>query len=143
MGILRELLDEIRSWRKSPPRRLLLRAAAQGMQEHPSPIPVAIPVGYDQPDTMAEMVQKYVRQEMSAHAHENAMGTFQEEDDFDLDDDDQLDLPLSGYEVHEYDMLDEPDPQAAPPATPAPEASQEPPATPAEPSPSDPEKPPA
>ena len=145
MGVLRELLDELRQWRSSSPtpRRLLLQAAAADSRETPSPIPVAIPVGYDQPDTMAEMVQKYVRQEMSVHARENAMGTFEEEDDFNLDDDDQLDLPLSGYEVHEYEMLEEPEPPAAPPAAPPPGPSQEPSATPAEPSPSDPEKPPA
>ena len=142
MGVLRELLDEFRSWRNSSPtpRRLLLGAAAAGMKEHPDPIPCAIPVGYDQPDTMAEMVQKYVRQEMSAHAKENAMGTFEEEDDFDLDDD-QLDLPLSGYEVHEYEMVDEPESTVAPSDPPAPEPSQEPSATPAEPSPNEGEKP--
>ena len=142
MTILRELLEEFRSWRNSstPPRRLRLQAAASGAREHPSPIPVAIPVGYDQPDTMAEMVQKYVRQEMSVHAKENAMGTFEEEDDFEIDDD-QLDLPLSGYEVHEYDMVDEPDPTVAPSTEPAPEPSQEPPATPAEPSSNEGEKP--
>ena len=133
MGVLRELLDELRSWRDSSPtpRRLLLQAAAAGQQEHPDPTPVAIPIGQDRPDTMREMVQAYVRQEISAVASERGMGTFEEEDDFEAED--PSELPLTGFEVTEYAMEDEPGPlDDPPPATPA-AGPTEPPSTPAEP----------
>ena len=128
MGAVAELLHEIRSWRKSAgtSRRQLLRDRPLD-QERPDPTPVAIPIGYQQPDTMEEMVQQYVRREMSAYAQTQDMGTFEEEDDFEETDSEEM--GLSGYEVHEYDMApEEPEPDASPP-----EAAPEPPEAPADP----------
>ncbi len=105
-------------------------------REHPDPIPLEMPIGYGGPPSMRELVQEYVEQTLSRQAQSEGLGTFEEEDDFDVDDDEMLDL--SGYEVHEYEMVPEGpegEPVADDPAPPdnppdpgeePPEAAQEP-----------------
>lgn len=83
------------------------------LREHPDPIPIALPVGMETPPTMRELVQEYVEGALSKHAASQQLGTFKEEDDFEEDDHDLL--PMSQYEVHEFDMVEEnPLPDAAP-----------------------------
>ncbi len=92
--------------------------------ELPDPIPLEMPIGFDHPPSIRELVQEYVRSEMSQQASKDDMGTFEEEDDFEEDDEALLDL--SGFEVHEFEMVDE-DPQGVPaedtPVQDGPEAS--------------------
>ncbi len=79
-------------------------------QEHPDPTPVEIPLGSG-PPTVEELVRGYVEAEMSAYAQTQDLGTFEEEDDFDEEDPDLLDL--SGFEVHEYEMVEDEVPSSA------------------------------
>lgn len=133
MGAVAELLAEIRSWRKaaSVPRRQLLRDRDPG-KEVPDPVPLEMPVGYETPPTMEEMIQQYVRQELSVQAQEQGFGTFEEEDDFEIEDPEEI--SMSGFEVDEFAMTDEEAIEDASPPSAAPEASEEPSAAPAEPS---------
>ncbi len=77
---------------------------------------MAIPVGYQTPPTMTELIQRYVRLEVSQAASDDGLGTFEEEDDFSLESHDPL--PLANYEVNEYEMADDPDMPATDDATP-------------------------
>ncbi len=91
--------------------------ARASLPEVPDPIPLELPVGYEQPPSMQELVQQYVRETLSDDAAASDMGTFEEEDDFEVDDENLLDL--SGYEVHEFEMVEEnPVEDPAPPEDP-------------------------
>ncbi len=104
---------------------------------------MAIPVGYETPPTMETLIQQYVRHEVSQAASAAGEGTFEEEDDFSLDE--HYPLPMENYDVNEYEMSDDPEmPSTAPVEDPPPETapavvdgSPEPPETPAPP-PTDP-----
>ena len=83
---------------------------------------MAIPVGYETPPTMTELIQRYVRLEVSQAASENNQGTFDEEDDFELVE--HSPLPFEQYQVNEYKMSEDPDmPTTAPVEDPPPVAS--------------------
>ncbi len=99
--------------------------------EVPDPIPLEVPVGCGQPPTMREMVQEYVQTALSEDAVERDLGSFEEEDDFEPENPDVLDM--SGFEVVEFPMDDEPPPGDEPVGDPAPAE------TPAEPSPAAPD----
>ncbi len=79
--------------------------AREKIREVPDPIPLEMPIGMESPPSMRELVQEYVRTELSQHASDTDMGTFEEEDDFEEDDPALLDL--SGFEVHEFEMVAE------------------------------------
>ena len=54
----------------------------------PDPEPVAMPVGFERPPTLAEQVARLVRSnELARLAQSEGMETFEEADDFDVDDD--------------------------------------------------------
>ncbi len=73
---------------------------------------MAIPVGYDVPPTMQELIQRYVRQEVSQAAEANDQGSFEDEDDFEVEPDDLL----SGFQMTDLQMEEEwPQPDASPP----------------------------
>ena len=74
-------------------------------REVPDPIPVELPLGMGGPPSMRELVQEYVEGALSQRAEEVQMGTFEEEDDFEADD--PMLLDLSGFEVNEYEMVEE------------------------------------
>ncbi len=98
--------DELRKLRElltSSRREAIHARATPG--EVPDPIPLEMPIGYGGPPSMREMVHEYVRGALSEHAAEQHLGTFEEEDDFEADDPTLLDL--SGYEVTEYEMVEE------------------------------------
>ncbi len=102
-------LAAMRALFERPRREAIQARVSQG--EIPDPIPLEMPIGMEQPPSMRELVQEYVRSEMSQQAAEADMGTFEEEDDFDEEDEALLDL--SGFEVHEFEMVDE-DPEGVP-----------------------------
>lgn len=78
------------------------------------PTPVEIPLEMQGPPSMRELVQEMVEGAMSKKAADDGYGTFEEEDDFEAEDENLLDL--SGYEVTEYPMVEEaPQADAAPP----------------------------
>ncbi len=130
--VLKDLLTEFRLWRSSPSRRDQILARSPD-KEIPDPTPVEVPVGYKTPPSLAELVQSYVRQEVSQAAQSQGLGTFEEEDDFDVADPD--DLHFSPYELTEYQMEEEYTVEDASPAEPP---SAEAPAGAAEPPPAEP-----
>jgi len=69
--------------------------------EHLDPTPIALPVGLDRPPSMAELVQRYVRTALSQHAADSGHETFEEADDFDVDDDPEI---RTKYELDEGDL---------------------------------------
>lgn len=111
---LGKILHELRSWRETPSHRERIRSRPLD-KETPDPVPMAVPVGYDAPPTMEELIQRYVRQEVSQAASADGHGTFEDEDDFAMDDDEGL--PFSQFENDELpmEMLADPDMPAAAP----------------------------
>lgn len=115
------------------------RLNAEG-QEILDPTPVAPPVGYKRQPTMVDHIRAMVASERLAQfAAEAGAETFEEADDFDVDDDPEISTP---YEVYESEPVQElrrklaaaekdaaatppasdpsPSPEAAPAASPAP-----------------------
>ncbi len=109
------------------PRRVAIQERVSA-PEVPDPVPLELPIGMGGPPSMRELVQEYVRGAMSQYAEEHELGTFEQEDDFEEENPELLDL--SGYEVHEFEMVDEPgenDPAPAPePEPPEPDPAAEP-----------------
>lgn len=66
------------------------------------PLPVAPPAHLRRGQTTAEMIQSMVRRELSLRAEEHGFETFEESDDFDIDDDPAD--PHTSYEAH-FDPL--------------------------------------
>lgn len=60
-----------------------------------SSVPVAVPLGYRRPPSLAEQVKSMVRNELSRAATEQGLESFEEADDFDIGDD----APKSPYEL--------------------------------------------
>jgi hypothetical protein len=56
-------------------------------REVPDPKPLAIPMGYKRPETLQEQVQRLIRTSMSEYAALQGEETFEEADDFDIEDD--------------------------------------------------------
>lgn len=84
------------------------------------PRPVEVPVDFRRPLNIHDEIRRFIRQEISRKAQDNDLETFEESDDFDVEDEDEL--PLSGYEVQELvpeagdvDATPVPDPKARPP----------------------------
>ncbi len=98
---IRKELSALKDRMDGPTHREQLQKRAQGMKEHPDPTPVEIPGGRDAPDTIQELIKRYVRTELSAQAADESLGTFEEEDDFTEDATDQL--PFSEFEIPESD----------------------------------------
>lgn len=67
-------------------------------KEIPDPRPVAVPVGYRRPLTLQEEIKRFVRAELSQVAQAHELETFEEADDFDVDEDPEL---ISPYEIPE------------------------------------------
>ncbi len=110
--------DEVRKFREllGMPRRQRIDARVR-VPEVLDPIPLELPVGYNAEPSMRDLVQEYVRGALSQQAAEENLGTFEEEDDFEEENPELLDL--SGYEITEFEMVDEnPAPDAAPPGGP-------------------------
>lgn len=69
-----------------------------GRKEYPDPTPVEVPLGFRRPPTLQEEISRIIRQQMSQQASQAGFETFEEADDFVVDDDPD---PLSPYEVLE------------------------------------------
>ncbi|AXL15460.1 hypothetical protein [Microviridae sp.] len=89
------------------------------------PTPMELPAGYATPRPLAEVIAGMVRQAVEAEKGEE-FETPEEADDFDMDDDDLLDMsPYELNELTEQEPLPKPHVKAeTPPVTP-PEAPQE------------------
>lgn len=72
-------------------------------REHPDPVPVAPPIGHNPQPSLAEKIRAMVQSEHLRLAAEQAgMETFDEADDFEVDEDDDFD-PSSPWE-NEFDQ---------------------------------------
>lgn len=92
-----------------PARKQLLQDRARLMVHHPDTTPIEIhPEG--RTPSLREELQRYIRDQVSAMAQQNDLGTFEDEDDF--EDDDGYEDPYSPYEMSEMQAdtpLDQPD----------------------------------
>lgn len=70
-------------------------------REIPDPKPLELPIGFKRPESLAEQVQRLVRNQVSQYAAMHGEETFEEADDFDIEDD--VD-PTTPYEV-EFDPV--------------------------------------
>ena len=57
-------------------------------EEEGDPRPVNIPIGFQKPPSIHELMQKYVRNEISRRSEEGGFESFEDAEDFDVDDDD-------------------------------------------------------
>lgn len=64
--------------------------------EIPDPTPLELPVGFKKQETVAQMVQRLVRRDLSEYAERHGHETFEEADDFEIDDDPE---PFTPYET--------------------------------------------
>ena len=100
-------------------------AARTHVPEPHDPVRLEMPIGMQGPPSMRALVQQYVREAVSEQAHSDDLGSFEEEDDFEEEDPELLDL--SGYEIREYEMVEEfPQADASPPEGEAVEEPQAP-----------------
>lgn len=67
-------------------------------REIPDSTPVAVPHEWQRPLSLHEQIKRFVRSELSRRAHDEGQETFEEADDFDVDEDPD---PLSAYELQE------------------------------------------
>lgn len=65
-------------------------------RELPDDTPLEVPLNWKRPPSLREMIQQHIRTEMSAQADQDGLETFEESDDFDVDEDPD---PLSQYEL--------------------------------------------
>ncbi|AZL82911.1 hypothetical protein [Apis mellifera associated microvirus 39] len=70
--------------------------------EVPDPRPMAIPAGFRRPETLAEQVQRLVRTHISMQAQNEGFESFEEAEDFDIEDDHGE--PTTPYET-EFDPV--------------------------------------
>lgn len=90
-----------------------------GRREYPDPTPVEVPLGFRRPPTLQEEIQRLIRVQMSQQARDTGLETFEEANDFEVDEDPD---PLSQYEVVEM-APEPPTAQEVDEAAPAPKAS--------------------
>lgn len=64
--------------------------------EVPDPTPASIPAGFKVPESLQEQIKRLIRTSLSEQADEQGMETFEESEDFDIDDD--MFDPSSPYE---------------------------------------------
>lgn len=79
------------------PRRLYLREQAQNTGEVPDPTPVEAAL-QPAPLSLREEMRRFIKQELSAQAENNGMETFEESDDFEVEDEPDF---TTGYTVNE------------------------------------------
>ncbi|UOF76960.1 hypothetical protein [Microviridae sp.] len=73
--------------------------------EVPDPTPVAWPAGVRRPETLTEQIRRLVRIEVSQRAAEQGHETFEEADDFEMDDDDEFRSPYELTEMQEERIM--------------------------------------
>lgn len=67
-------------------------------RELPDPTPIDVPLNWKRPPSMQDLIKQHIRVEMSRQAADTGMETFEEADDFEVDEDPD---PLSQYELRE------------------------------------------
>lgn len=94
-------------------------------REIPDPVPVAVPHSWERPLSLHDQIKRFIRVEMSQAADLAGEESFEDAEDFDVDEDPD---PLSAYEIPEAPpewpggVKDaDPDPPPAPAAPAAPE----------------------
>lgn len=92
MKITQELYDKLKTLSES--------IHIDGL-EFPNPIPVEAPLGIDRPPTLKEQIQRVMKIELGAQAAAQEMETFEESQDFDVDNDS---FPGSKYELMEDEV---------------------------------------
>lgn len=99
-------------------------------QEIPDPRPVSVPAGFQRPLSLQEEIKRFVRSELSRQAEDAGQESFEEADDFEVDEDPD---PLSPYELQDAspEWLGgkkdvDPDPPPDPEKKTAPEAEKAP-----------------
>lgn len=65
-------------------------------REIPNQTPVSVPLGWQRPLSIQELIKRHIREEMSRQAADDGQETFEEADDFEVDEDPD---PLSKYEL--------------------------------------------
>lgn len=78
--------------------------------------PIEKPVGWERPESLQDQLRRIVAQQLSAQMVERGEESWEEFNDFDVEDDD-YDDPLSGYEVRELEGERDDVPLDPPPAT--------------------------
>lgn len=73
----------------------------ESRSEHLDKTPVELPIGYDYPESLADQMRRFIREEVSA-AREDDQGSFEEEDDFTDDE-----IPLTEYELSDMQEVEE------------------------------------
>lgn len=66
-------------------------------REVPDPVPMEIPAGFRRPESTTEAIQRIIRTTLSRHAADVGMETFEEAEDFDMEEDD-----IEPMSPHEY-----------------------------------------
>lgn len=65
-------------------------------REIPDPSPVSVPAGFKVPESLEQRIARLIRKDLSEQADQQGMETFEEAEDFDIDDD--MFDPQSPYE---------------------------------------------
>jgi len=99
-----------------------------GREEKPDLTPVEWPLNLTRPLSLQDEIKRFVRSEMSMRAAEHGFESFEESDDFDVDDEDgNLASPYELTEMQEEAGFEAPIDVKAPPAAPAPASAPNPP----------------
>lgn len=86
-------------------------------RELPDNTPLALPAGFTPPETLAEQIQRLVRTNVSQSAEKHDQETFEEADDFDIEDDEDFDAsspfeqhfdPVIGRDVTAHEIMNDP-----------------------------------
>lgn len=72
--------------------------------EVPDQTPVEVPTGLRRPPSIHEEIKRFIRSELSRQAQANEMETFEEADDFEIDDSEIDDLPTP-YQLREPEEM--------------------------------------
>lgn len=67
-------------------------------REIPDPVPIAVPAGLKRPESLTEQIRRLIRVDMSQQAQDNGEESFEEANDFDIDDEDP-EATFSKYEI--------------------------------------------
>lgn len=94
-------------------------------REIPDPRPLEIPAGFKKPESITDIIQRLVRTQLSQRAQEEGNETWEEANDFDMDDDDpdSLFTPYELQEMQEERPLADPGPAEQPESVVATQAS--------------------
>lgn len=76
-------------------------------REMVNPKPMVLPVGFRRPTSLSEQIKRILRTELSAQAEVQGLETFEESNDFDIQDEFDMSEPDTRYQLVEEEYLDE------------------------------------